>query len=117
MPPISIEQVAVRAGADLGFVRRLIALGAMGPSAGRYAERDVHVVVALLHLWERAGLSSEAILAAVVAGKLSWSRRSPQGDAVAGEVHQGENLVTGWRPNRGLESDSFASPFIKRASR
>ena len=111
MPRIWVEQVADRASADLGFVRRLIALGAIGPSASGYAERGVHVVVvALLHLWERAGLSSEAILAAVEAAELSWSRRSPQGDAVAGEVHQGENLVTGWRPNRGLDPTRSRKP-------
>jgi adenylate cyclase len=70
MPPISIEHVADRAGADLRFVRRLIGLGALGPAEDGYEERDVHVV-ALLHLWEQAGLSSEAILAAVEAGELS----------------------------------------------
>ncbi len=70
-PPISIEQVADRAGADLEFVRRLIDRGATGPRDDGYAERDVHVV-ALLHLWERAGLSSEAILAAVEAGELDF---------------------------------------------
>jgi class 3 adenylate cyclase len=70
MPPISIEQVADRAGADLEFVHRLIDLGAIGPADDGYAQRDVHVV-ALLHLWERAGLSSESILAAVDAGELS----------------------------------------------
>ena len=70
MPPISIEQVADRSGADLEFVGRLIDLGAIGPADEGYAERDVHVV-ALLHVWERAGLSSEAILAAVDAGELS----------------------------------------------
>jgi hypothetical protein len=70
MPPISIEQVANRAGADLGLVRRLIGLGALEPAEDGDEERDVHVV-ALLHLWERAGLSSEAILAAVEAGELS----------------------------------------------
>jgi hypothetical protein len=59
MRPISIEQVTDRAGADLDFVRRLIELGALGPPDDGYGERDVHVV-ALLHLWERAGLSSEA---------------------------------------------------------
>jgi hypothetical protein len=69
MPLISIEQVADRAGADLRLVRRLVGLGALEPADDGDEERDV--VVALLHLWERAGLSSEAILAAVEAGELS----------------------------------------------
>ena len=81
-----------------------------GPPAGGYAERDLHVVVALLHLWEPAGLSSEAILAAVEAGELSWSRRSPQGGAAAGQVHQGENLGNWVEAEQGLESDSSRKP-------
>jgi hypothetical protein len=62
-----VEQVADRAGADLGFVRRLIALGAIGPSASGYAERDVQ---------------------AVEAGELSWScrRRHPPPPVGAGQT-------------------------------
>jgi hypothetical protein len=70
MQPLSLQQVADRAGVGQEFVRRLIELGALGRDENGYGERDVHLV-ALLHVWESAGLSAESILAAVEAGELS----------------------------------------------
>ena len=67
---LTIEDVAGRAGVDVAYVRRLIDLGALGPEREGYSERDVHVA-ALLHLWERAGLTAETILAAAESGELS----------------------------------------------
>jgi class 3 adenylate cyclase len=67
---LSIEDVAERAGVDVDDVDRLVDLGAVKPNEDGYAERDAHVV-ALLHAWERAGLSAESILAAVDEGGLS----------------------------------------------
>jgi adenylate cyclase len=52
------------------FVDRLHELGALRGRGDAYEERDVHVA-ALLHMWERAGLSAPMILAAVDAGTLS----------------------------------------------
>jgi hypothetical protein len=54
---------------DDDYVHRLRELGALGGSDDAYEERDVRVA-ALLHMWERAGLSAPAILAAVDAGTL-----------------------------------------------
>ena len=67
---LSIEDIAGRAGVDVGYVRKLIELGALAPERSGYREQDAHVV-ALLHLWDEAGLSAEAILAAIEAGELS----------------------------------------------
>lgn len=67
---LSIEEVAARAGVDVDYVRRLVELGALGSAGAGYRERDVHVV-ALLHMWEEAGLSAESILAATRTGDLS----------------------------------------------
>lgn len=67
---LSIEDVAGRAGVDVGYVRHLVELGALGPERDGFREQDAHVV-ALLHLWEDAGLSAATILAAVEAGDLS----------------------------------------------
>ena len=55
---------------DDDYVHRLHELGALLGHDDAYEERDVHVA-ALLHMWERAGLSVPAILAAVDAGTLS----------------------------------------------
>jgi class 3 adenylate cyclase len=70
MASVTLEELIQRAGVDHGFVRRLHQLGVFRGDDDRYEERDVHVT-ALLHMWERAGLSAHAILAAVDAGKLS----------------------------------------------
>jgi adenylate cyclase len=67
---LKIEDVAARAGTDVGYVRRLIGLGAIGPEQDGFSERDAHVV-ALLQVWERAGLPAESILSAVESGELS----------------------------------------------
>ena len=67
---VSREQLGGRAGVDDDYVRRLHRLGALRGRDDAYEERDVHVA-ALLHMWERAGLSAPAILAAVDAGTLS----------------------------------------------
>jgi adenylate cyclase len=67
---VSREQLVRRAGVDTDYVDRLHELGALSGSDDAYEERDVHVA-ALLSMWERAGLSAPAILAAVDAGTLS----------------------------------------------
>jgi hypothetical protein len=67
---VSREQLARRAGVDDSYVDRLQELGAFRGREDAYEERDVHVA-ALLRMWERAGLSAPAILAAVDAGTLS----------------------------------------------
>jgi adenylate cyclase len=69
--PAWIDEVADRAGVDAGYVLRLIELGALDPTGDGYRERDVHLV-ALLHMWEGAGLSVVSILAAAAAGVLSF---------------------------------------------
>jgi adenylate cyclase len=70
MQPLSIQQVADRAGVDQEYVRHLIELGALHREENGYEERDVHLV-ALLHTWEAAGLSPQSILTAVDTGVLS----------------------------------------------
>jgi adenylate cyclase len=67
---VSIEQLADRAGVDEAYIHRLEELGAVAPGRDGFQERDVHVV-ALLSMWERAGLSASAILEAVDAEQLS----------------------------------------------
>jgi adenylate cyclase len=67
---VSREQLVRRVGVDDDYVHRLHELGALRCHDDAYEERDVHVA-ALLHMWERAGLSAPAILAAVDAGTLS----------------------------------------------
>jgi class 3 adenylate cyclase len=67
---VSREQLVRRAGVEDDYVHRLHELGALLGHNDAYEERDVHVA-ALLHMWERAGLSVPAILAAVDAGTLS----------------------------------------------
>lgn len=71
MSLLSLEEVASRAGVDEEYVRRLTDLGVLQRGEG-YHERDVHLV-ALLHTWEAAGLSTESILTAVREGELSFS--------------------------------------------
>lgn len=56
---------------DEDYVRWLIELGALDRREDGFRERDVHLV-ALLHLWEQAGLSARSILSAVEAGELSF---------------------------------------------
>ena len=68
---VSREQLVRRAGVDDDYVRRLHELGAFRGGDDGYEERDVHVA-ALLLMWERAGLSAPAILAAVDSGTLSF---------------------------------------------
>jgi class 3 adenylate cyclase len=71
MAPVTLEELIQRAGVDHGYVRRLRELGVYrGDDDDRFQERDVHVT-ALLHMWERGGMSAQAILAAVDAGTLS----------------------------------------------
>jgi adenylate cyclase len=72
MPPLSLKEVASRAGVDEEYVRHLTRLGALEPHGDGYGEGDVHRV-ALLHAWEAAGLSAESILTAVRRGELSFS--------------------------------------------
>jgi hypothetical protein len=72
MKPLSLEEVASRAGVEDAYVRRLTELGALEGRADGYRERDVHRV-ALLRSWESAGLPPESILAAVRQGELSFS--------------------------------------------
>lgn len=67
---VSREQLVQRAGVDDDFVHLLHELGALRGRDDAFEERDVHVA-ALLRMWERAGLSAPAILAAVDAGTLS----------------------------------------------
>jgi adenylate cyclase len=67
---VTHEQLIRRAGVDDDYVHRLHELGALRGHDDAYEERDVHVA-ALLRMWERAGLSTPAILAAVQAGRLS----------------------------------------------
>jgi adenylate cyclase len=69
---LSGEEVASRAGVEVGYVRRLAELGALEGREGGYVDADVHRV-ALLHAWEAAGLTAESILAAVRRGALSFS--------------------------------------------
>jgi adenylate cyclase len=67
---VSREQLVRRVGVDDDYVDRLHELGALRGRDDAYEERDVHVA-ALLHMWERAGLSAPTILAAVDTGTLS----------------------------------------------
>src|SRR5262245_52702906 len=67
---VSRAQLIRRAGIDERYLDRLHELDAMRGADDAYEERDVHVA-ALLSMWEGAGLSAPAILAAVEAGTLS----------------------------------------------
>jgi adenylate cyclase len=72
MTPLTLQEVASRAGVEDDYVRRLTRLGALEGREDGYGERDVHRV-ALLHAWEAAGLAPESILTAVRRGELSFS--------------------------------------------
>ena len=72
MRPLTLHEVASRAGVEDGYVRRLADLGALAGRDDGYGERDVHRV-ALLHAWEAAGLAPETILGAVRQGELSFA--------------------------------------------
>jgi adenylate cyclase len=67
---LSIDEVADRAGVEVGYVHRLVDLGAVAIGDDGYAEQDAHAV-ALLHAWEDAGLPAESILAALEEGDLT----------------------------------------------
>jgi adenylate cyclase len=86
MKPLSLEEVASRAGVDDGYVRRLTELGALEGQGDGYGDRDVHRV-ALLHSWEAAGLPPESILAAVQQGELSFSFLETPGWALPARPH------------------------------
>ena len=66
-----IREVAERANVPEGFVRRLVDIGALPAEAG-LGPSEVRRV-RLLHSWEAAGLSVEAIIALVDRGALSLS--------------------------------------------
>jgi adenylate cyclase len=70
MASVSIEQLAERAGVDEEYVRRLEELGAVRRHHGGFVERDVHMV-ALLHMWEEAGLAPRSIVSVVEDGRLA----------------------------------------------
>src|SRR5919109_693521 len=65
-----IREVAERANVPEGFVRRLIAVGALPGEEAGLGPREVRRA-RLLHSWEAAGLSVEAIVALVERGALS----------------------------------------------
>jgi adenylate cyclase len=71
---LSLEEMADQAEVDLGYVRRLIDLGALEERRGAkpYGSSDVGRI-RLLRAWEAAGLSVEAVLSVVRAGELSIS--------------------------------------------
>ncbi len=70
--PLSIQEVASRAGVDEEYVLHLVELGAVDTGDDGYDDEDVHRV-ALLHSWESAGLPPESILEAVRKGELSFA--------------------------------------------
>jgi hypothetical protein len=71
---LSIEELAIQAEVDAGYVRRLIELGVLerrvGPEA--YGRSDVRRVE-FLRSWEAAGFSAEAVVDLIRAGELSLS--------------------------------------------
>ena len=71
MTSMSIEDLALEAEVDVGYVRRLIELGAL--EAGR--EHDVGDVhrVQLLHSWEDAGFAVDDVVDLIHAGEISTS--------------------------------------------
>jgi class 3 adenylate cyclase len=83
MKPLTLGEVASRAGVEDAYVRRLAELGALEGQGDGYGEQDVHRV-ALLHAWEAAGLSPESILTAVQQGELSFSFLETPGWALPG---------------------------------
>jgi hypothetical protein len=73
----AIREVAERANVPEGFVRQLIAAGALPAEAAGLGPREVRRA-RLLHSWTAAGLSLQTILALVDRGALSlisWTRR------------------------------------------
>jgi adenylate cyclase len=75
MNSLSLEELAIHAEVDPGYVRRLIEMGAFEGRDGReaYGPTDVRRVQ-LLWTWEAAGFSAEAVMDLVRAGELtpSW---------------------------------------------
>jgi len=71
---LSLEELAMQAEVDAGYVRRLIELGALDHGAGPepYGPSDVRRVQ-LLRSWEDAGFSVEAVVDLVRAGELAIS--------------------------------------------
>lgn len=71
---LSLEELAIQADVDAGYVRRLIELGALERRTGTspYGRSDVSRVE-LLRSWEAAGFSAEAAMELVRAGELSLS--------------------------------------------
>jgi hypothetical protein len=69
MPTLSFEELANQAEVSLGFVERLIELGALESKDGdaTYDSADAGRV-RLLHAWEEAGLPPEDIMNLVRAG-------------------------------------------------
>lgn len=74
MPTLSFEELANQAEVSLGFVERLIELGALESKidGATYDSADAGRV-RLLHAWEEAGLPPEDIMSLVRAGELSIS--------------------------------------------
>jgi hypothetical protein len=68
--PYRIQEVAERANVPQGFVRRLIAVGALPGEEAGLGPREVRRT-RLLHSWEAAGFSVETIVALVDRGALS----------------------------------------------
>ncbi len=74
MRSLSLEELANQAEVDSEYVERLIELGALEQRSGPkpYGPSDVRRVH-LLHAWEAAGLSVEAVMSVIRAGELSIS--------------------------------------------
>lgn len=68
--PYRIREVAERANVPEGFVRRLVALGALPAEEAGLGPREVRRA-RLLHAWERAGFPVETILALADRSELS----------------------------------------------
>jgi class 3 adenylate cyclase len=71
---LSLEELAREAEVEDGYVRRLIDLGAIERRSGEapYGPSDLRRIL-LLHAWEEAGLSVEAVMGVVETGALSLS--------------------------------------------
>jgi adenylate cyclase len=68
--PYRVQEVAERANVPEGFVRRLIAVGALPGEEAGLGPREVRRT-RLLHSWEAAGLSVETIVGLIDRGALS----------------------------------------------
>jgi adenylate cyclase len=68
--PDRVREVAERANVPEGFVRKLVALGALPAEEAELGSREVRRA-RLLHAWARAGLSVETIVELVERGALS----------------------------------------------